>query len=156
MAMNDVKLVGATVRVGEHARFERAGVERRIGTHGARSHRLQFRRGLGIRGREQRYVVPQPDELLGKIRDNPFGATVAFGRDRFSQRSNLGDTHLSNANKWPRLLLRQAAPAMGLQEPADPSAASANVRNRRDCTALSCLQKPLFTSQLRFFWRLSF
>jgi hypothetical protein len=47
----------------------------------------------GIAAGKERHVVALPNELVGQIRDDPFGAAVVPGRYAFVQRRDLCDPH---------------------------------------------------------------
>jgi len=68
-------------------------LERRVEPERARRARDQLGRGFRVAAREERHIVPQPDELLGEIRDDPFRAAVKLGRHAFGERCNLRDLH---------------------------------------------------------------
>jgi hypothetical protein len=109
MTMDDVELLAPAVRFREHARFERAGIEPRIGSCRSWRHRLEIGCSLGICSREQRDVVSESDQLFGEVGNHSLGAAVAFRGNGFCQWRDLGDAHCSYENRRDRRLSREAA-----------------------------------------------
>lgn len=59
------------------------------------AHRTQSGAGERIAAGEEGDIVAEPDQLLGKVGDHPFGAAVQLGRDALDQWSNLCNFHIS-------------------------------------------------------------
>src|SRR5688572_3983049 len=80
-------------------RFEQGGLcGDRVGTWPAKAKRAgpggnQFRAGVGVAARKQRYVVPELHKFVDEPGDDAFGAAVEFGRNALRERGNLCNTH---------------------------------------------------------------
>ncbi|GBD19206.1 hypothetical protein HRbin27_01710 [bacterium HR27] len=96
MRVDDVELVGPGVHLLEHRHVERDRILGAEETQPPFSHRHQARAGLRIGRREERHVVPAPDQLLDERVHDTFRPTVQLGRYRFEERRDLRDPHASS------------------------------------------------------------
>ena len=95
MEVQHVELVGAPAHFLQHRQVRgEIGLEHcRIEPDRLVAHRHQFGAGARIGAGEQRHLMAQINQRVGKVSDDALGAAVEFRRGGFVQRRNLGDAH---------------------------------------------------------------
>src|ERR1051326_3486498 len=94
MKMDQIELSRAAAQPVKH----RQVVDQRILARIVEAQRLLARwfencRGTRIPACKQRHLVTAPDQFLGKVVDDAFGAAVEAWRTAFVKRANLCDLH---------------------------------------------------------------
>jgi len=105
--MEDIELVRAAPQAIEHDQM----IDQRILATAVEPQRdlaARFQRGRGARvaAGEQRDLVPESDQFLGQVRNNPLGAAIKPRGTTLMQGSDLRDSHDTNC---ALALLKEAA-----------------------------------------------
>jgi len=94
MEVDDVELVGAAGQLLEHADVRcQIVANRRVEAQRVGPARLELRGRLAVGAGEQGDVMPELDQLVAEISDDPLGAAIEQRRHRLAERRDLGDPH---------------------------------------------------------------
>ena len=91
--MDHIEFLRAPSHLVQHRKVSGdVGLERRrVQTDCVLADRNQLRVRPCVAAGEQRHVVSELHQRVGKVGDNPLGASIEFWRDGFDQRGDLGD-----------------------------------------------------------------